>query len=147
MTLSPPYLLRVSFSIVRLLYRTGQVKHSSLTLRSVLPRAEAILGLLEDESSYLQASNPSLGGLGLRRTVVHADTAYAASFLEAMGESGERWAVPSVVLSCESRSQKDASYNIDKKIHAQLVEHAHTRREKQRYRRSRWGLGDSCPLH
>jgi len=137
------YLLRVSFSIVRATHFMRTTPLSNWTSEAlkfdseIRTAAEAILGFtFEDESSYLQAClTPSLGGLGLRRTVVHADTAYAASFLEAMGESGERWAVPSVVLSCESRSQKDASYNIDKKIHAQLVEHAHTRREKQRLKR------------
>ena len=81
--------------------------------------AEAILGFqFEDETSYLQAClTPSLGGFGLRRTAVHADAAYAASFLEAMGESGESWSVPSVVLSAPVCSQKAASYEIDKKIH------------------------------
>ena len=73
--------------------------------------AEAILGFqFEDDTSYLQAClTPSLGGFGLRQTAVHANAAYSASFLEAMGESGESWSVPSVVLSAPACSQKAAS--------------------------------------
>ena len=77
---------------------TEQSTNFDLEIRTA---AEAILGFtFEDDTSYLQAClTPSLGGLGLRRTAVHADTAYAASFLEAMSVSRETWAVPAVVLS------------------------------------------------
>ena len=82
------FLLRVSFGIVRATHFmrttpltdwTEESAHFDLQIRT----AAAILGFtFEDESSYLQAClTPSLGGLGLRRTAVHADTAYVASFL------------------------------------------------------------------
>ena len=137
------FLLRVSFSIVRAVHfmRTTPlpdwVEESARFDVEIRTAAEAILGFqFEDETSYLQAClTPSLGGFGLRRTAVHADAAYAASFLEAMGESGESWSVPSVVLSAPVCSQKAASYEIDKKIHAGLVARAVTRRERKRLER------------
>ena len=52
-----------------------------------------------------------------------------------MGESGETWTVPAVVLSSQPHSQKEASYQIDKKIHNDLVDRAPTRREKKRLER------------
>ena len=105
--------------------------------QAIRTAAESILGFVfEDESSYLQAClTPSLGGLGLRKTAVHADTAYVASFLEARGESGESWATPAIVLSSQPRDQKHASFDIDKQIHADLVSRAMTRREKKRLER------------
>lgn len=75
-------------------------------------------------------ASPLLGGRGLRRTADHADSACAASFLEAMAESRESWSVPPAVLSSSSSSQKTASFLIDQKIHASLMEQAPTRREK-----------------
>ena len=68
--------------------------------------AETVLGFKFDEAIYTQASHP---GIGLRRTVDHADTAFAASFLEAMAESGEAWSVPPVVVTFSAGSQKEAS--------------------------------------
>ena len=137
------YLLRVSFSIVRATHfmRTTPLedwaKESAKFDLEIRSAAEAIFGFtLQDETSYLQAClTPSLGGFGLRRTAVHADTAYAASFLEAMGESRETWTVPLLVLSTQPGTQKEASFQIDKKIHASLVEHAETKREKKRLQR------------
>jgi len=137
------YLLLVSFSIVRATHfmRTTPlddwVEESADFDLKIRTAAETILGFVfEDESSYPQAClTPSLGGFGLRRTAVHAGTAYAASFLEARAESGESWTVPTSVLSSPPSSQKVASYQIDKKIHARLVEQATTRREKKRLER------------
>jgi len=76
------YLLRVSFSIVRATHFMRTTPLSNWTSEAlkfdseIRTAAEAILGFtFEDESSYLQAClTPSLGGLGLRRTVVHADS-------------------------------------------------------------------------
>jgi hypothetical protein len=123
------FLLRVSFSIVRAVHfmRTTPlsdwVEESARFDVEIRTAAEAILGFqFDDDTSYLQAClTPSLRGFGLRQTAVHANAAYSASFLEAMGESGESWSVPSVVLSAPACSQKTASYEIDKKIHAGLV--------------------------
>ena len=49
-----------------------------------------------------------------------------------MAESGEAWSVPPIVVTFSAGSQKEASYNIDKKIYDSLVESASTRREKKR---------------
>ena len=96
--------------------------------------AETILCFtFNDETSYRQAClTPTLGGIGIRRIADHADAAYAASFLEAMAECSESWTIPAVVVSFPASSQKVASYQIDKKIHADLVARAPNRREKKR---------------
>ena len=52
-----------------------------------------------------------------------------------MGESRKTWRVPALVLASGSRSQKEASYEIDKTILAGLVDRASTRREKKRLTR------------
>jgi len=137
------YLLRVSFSIVRATHFMRTTPLADWSCESadfdfeIRSAAETILGFVfEDESTYLQAClTPSLGGFGLRRTTVHADTAYAASFIEARAESRESWTVPASVLATPPCSQKVASYRIDKQIHARLVEQAPTRREKKRLQR------------
>ena len=54
--------------------------HAAEFDRGVRQAAEAILGVLFDDRAYAQAAlTPSLGGLGLRRVVEHADGAFAAS--------------------------------------------------------------------
>ena len=79
--------------------------------------------------AYLQASlTPTLGGMGLRRASVHAPAAYAASFRESQGTSGETWVVPPSTLSFLG-SQK--AFTIDEGIHRSLVESADRRNRKR----------------
>src|SRR3954447_5778388 len=83
------YLLRVSFSIVRathfmrstpLAHWRAQAEGFDARLRRT---AESILGSPFSDPVYAQAAlSPSLGGLGLRRSVDHADAAFAASWRE-----------------------------------------------------------------
>ena len=47
-----------------------------------------------------------------------------SGFLEAMAESGEAWSVPPVVVTFFAGSQKEASYNIDKKIYDRECKYA-----------------------
>ena len=140
-TQSAFYLLRVSFSIVRAVHfmRTTPLAHWSkqaAEFDSILRRAaEQILGFVLDDRAYGQAClTPSLGGLGLRRVVDHADAAYAASWREAKTESGEDWVLPPFDVD-HYGSQKEASYRIDEKIHKKLMETASDQRERQRLRR------------
>ena len=81
---SAMYLLRVSYGIVRATHfmRTTPLVHwRELAVefdQGVRAAAEAILGVVFDPKAYDQASlTPSLGGLGLRRVVDHADAAFA----------------------------------------------------------------------
>ena len=78
------YLLRVSYGIVRATHfmRTTPLVHwEALAVefdKGVRETAEVF-----DDKAYDQASlTPSLGGLGLRRVVDHADGAFAASWRE-----------------------------------------------------------------
>ena len=123
------FLLRVSFGIVRATHFMRTTPLSDWSEESVKfdfeirSAAETIL----DDTSYRQAClTPTLGGIGIRRIADHADAAYAASFLEAMAECSESWTIPAVVVSFPASSQKVASYQIDKKIHADLVARAPT---------------------
>ena len=132
------FLLRVSFSIVRAVHfmRTTPLVHWSEQAEqfdSLIRRAtEQILGFTLDEAAYVQAClTPSLGGLGLRRTTVHADAAFQASWREAKSESGENWILPDFKDSFHG-SQKQASYRIDEEIHKKLVARAESPRERQR---------------
>ena len=80
------------------------------------------------------ALSPKLGGLGLRRVKDHANFAYSASWHEAGKTAKEKWTRPDGVPE-ESPKQSKASFEHDRKVHAQLVEQAPTQREKQRLRR------------
>ena len=96
--------------------------------------AEAILGLTFSEPSYRQAClTPRLGGLGLRRSVDHADIAFSASWNEAKSECGESW-TPRDDLN-GGLSQKLGSFRKDEEILKTLVETAPNQRERQRLRR------------
>jgi hypothetical protein len=95
---------------------------------------QKILAYPMSDTSYAQAClTPKLGGLGLRRTVEHADFAYHASWHESMKIARETWEPPpGMPENCPS--QKAASYAFDEKMHAYLVSQADTR-EAQRLRR------------
>ena len=83
------FLLRISFSIVRAVHfmRTtplAQWRDQAVTFDAkVRDAAETIIGRPMTDRAYIQAGlTPTLGGLGLRKTVEHADVAYAASWHE-----------------------------------------------------------------
>ena len=77
------YLLRVSYSIVRAVHfmRTTPLrqwaKQGAQFDGMVRGAAEKILGFLMSERTFAQAAlTPKLGGLGLRKSVEHANLAY-----------------------------------------------------------------------
>ena len=85
--------------------------------RGVRDAAEAILGSVFDDRSYAQASlTPSLGGLGLRRVVDHADGAFAASWRESQSTAAESWSQPPQA-EVHLGSQTKASLVVDTAIH------------------------------
>ena len=135
------FLLRVSYSIVRATHhmRTTPLSHwldhAVEFDRSVRDAAEAILGTVFDDRAYAQAAlTPSLGGLGLRRVVDHADAAFAASWRESLVTAGESWATPPQV-NAHSGSQTEASLVIDRAIHTRLLSESPSKREHQRLTR------------
>jgi hypothetical protein len=80
------YLLRVSFSIVRAVHfmRTtpfGQWREQGERFDALIRNAaEDILACRMDDRQYMQAClTPTLGGIGLRKTVDHASLAFSAS--------------------------------------------------------------------
>ena len=113
------YLLRVSYGIVRATHfmrTTPLVQWKELAVefdQEVRAAAEAILGVLFDDRAYDQASlTPSLGGLGLRRVVDHADAAFAASWRESQITARETWDKPAQVDGHRG-TQTQASLAID----------------------------------
>ena len=115
------YLLRISFSIVRAVHfmRTTplpQWREQGLKFDAMLRKAaEDIFGFPMSDSTYAQAAlTPKLGGLGLRKTVEHADLAYAASWHEANKQSGEEWKQPPTIP--DYIPQKRASFSFDEKV-------------------------------
>ena len=85
-----------------------------------------------DDRAWTQATlTPSLGGLGLRRVVDHADGAFAASWHESQGTARESW-IPPPQASVHKGSQTQASLAFDKVVHAKLVSESSSQREKQR---------------
>ena len=138
---SAMFLLRVSFGIVRATHfmRTTPLSHwKELAVefdQGVRSAAESILGFLFDERAYDQAClTPSLGGLGLRRVVDHADAAFAASWRESQATAGESWAQPPQA-DLHLGSQTQASLVIDKAIHSRLVAESPSKLEHQRLTR------------
>ena len=77
------------------------------------------------------ALTPSLGGLGLRCVVDHANGAFAASWEESQATARESWVRPAQV-EAHKGSQTQASLAFDKAVHAKLVAEAPSQREKQR---------------
>lgn len=99
--------------------------------------AETIIGRPMSDRTYDQAClTPTLGGLGLRKTVEHADVAYAASWYESKFISGEVWALPDGVGANGAFSQKFASLKIDEAKHKSLLTSAPNDREYQRLARA-----------
>ena len=135
------YLLRVSYGIVRATHfmRTTPLahweEHAREFDRGVRDAAEAILGSVFDDRSYAQASlTPSLGGLGLRRVVDHADGAFAASWRESQSTAAESWSQPPQA-EVHLGSQTKASLVVDTAIHSRLVRESPSQREQQRLTR------------
>jgi hypothetical protein len=132
-TQAASYLLRVSFSIVRAVHfmRTTplhqwkeQAAKFDVMIRSSIER---ILGFPMDDMTFAQAClTPRLGGLGLRKVVEHADLAYHASWHEAQKTAKEKW-LPPPDHPPEYRSQKEASFAFDEKVHKSLIEKADAR--------------------
>jgi hypothetical protein len=137
-TQAASYLLRVSYSIVRAVHfmRTTPLRQwreqGEKFDGMVRTAAERILGFPMQERVYAQAAiTPKLGGLGLRKSVEQADLAYSASWHESQKQAREVWVRP-VQVNEAYVSQKDASYEFDKKMHKYLVDTAPNDREKQR---------------
>jgi hypothetical protein len=132
------FLLRTSYGIVR---ATHFMRTTPLTSwkdqaerfdREVRKVTEAILGTPLDEKAWTQATlTPSLGGLGLRRVVDHADGAFAASWAESQGTARESWVRPAQAESHKG-SQTQTSLAFDTAVHAKLVNDSSSPREKQR---------------
>jgi hypothetical protein len=125
------FLLRVSFTIVRATHfmRTTplskwkrQAEKFDELIRSA---AEAILGVPFTDQCYRQAClTPRLGGLGLRRTVDHADIAFSASWFEARSTCEEPWKERDDLVTVAS--QKIGSFEKDKEILQSLITEAPT---------------------
>jgi hypothetical protein len=131
------FLLRVSFGIVRATHfmRTTPFEHwfevGSQFDRQIRGIAESILGFPFPPNAYTQATlTPTLGGLGLRRTVDHANAAFAASFHESQSTAKEVWLEPPNLQW--SGNQKSASFKIDSAIRGKLIEQTKGRRECKR---------------
>ena len=93
---SAMFLLRTSYGIVRATHfmRTTLLAHWKTQAekfdQEVRKLAEDILGCPLSDRSWAQAAlTPSLGGLGLRRVVDHADGAFAASWHESLATARE----------------------------------------------------------
>jgi hypothetical protein len=135
------FLLRLSYGIVRathhmrctpLVHWKEQAAQFDCDVREA---AEAILGTVFDDRAYAQATlTPSLGGLGLRRVVDHADAAFAASWRESQATAGESWTKPPQADK-HTGSQTQASMRIDKAIQSRLVSESPSQRERQRLNR------------
>jgi len=94
--------------------------------------AERILGFPMDERTFAQAAlTPKLGGLGLRKSVEHADLAYSASWHESQKQARETWVRPPQVSEAHVQ-QSVASFKFDEQMHTYLVDTAPNDREKQR---------------
>jgi hypothetical protein len=116
---SAMFLLRTSYGIVR---ATHFMRTTALDCwrveaeefdREVKRVAEAILGTPLSDRAWAQAAlTPSLGGLGLRRVVDHADGAFAASWSESERTARESWERPPQTAA-HSGSQTQASLAIE----------------------------------
>ena len=132
------YLLRVSYSIVRAVHfmRTTplhQWQKQGHEFDGMIRRAaDRILGTSMSDYTFAQAAlTPKLGGLGLRKSVEHADLAYSASWHESQRTAKETWLRPAQV-SVAHVPQSQASFQFDKDMHKYLVDRAPNDREKQR---------------
>ncbi len=136
------YLLRVSYSIVRAVHfmRTtplSQWKDEATEFDArIRGTAELILGRPFPDETYSQVClSTKLGGLGLRRTVEHADLAFSASWHESRKTAREVWNHLPNVSSLYLR-QDAASLKFDELRHTLLLSFAPNDREHQRLLRS-----------
>ena len=137
-TQSALFLLRVSYSIVRAVHfmRTTPLrqweKQGEKFDHLVRDAAEQILAFPMTDETYAQASlTPTLGGLGLRRTVEHAGLAFSASWHESQVTAREEWDRPAGV-SEGLVPQKQASFHFDQQMLQHLISTAPNERERQR---------------
>jgi hypothetical protein len=137
-TQAASYLLRISYSIVRATHfmRTTPLRQWKKQREQfdgmVRTVVERILGCPMSERTFAQAAlTPKLGGLGLRKSVEHADLAYSASWHESKKQAREDWIRPPQVSEVHV-SQKVASFCFDVEMHRHLVDTAPDDREKQR---------------
>src|SRR6185437_16103028 len=87
---------------------------------------EGILGFPMDDRTFTQASlTPKLGGLGLRRTVEHADLAFHASWHESRRTAKEEWPPPPGMQQSMCPSQKRATSPTSEYFKASLTRHLH----------------------
>jgi len=137
-TQSALYLLRVSYSIVRAVHfmRTTPLrqweKQGDRFDHLIRDAAEQILAFPMTDETYAQASlTPTLGGLGLRRTVEHAGLAFNASWHESQATASEVWSRPNEVGPTHV-IQKTASFHFDQLMLQHLISNAPNDRERQR---------------
>jgi len=136
------FLLRTSFGVVRAVHfmRTtplaqwrAQADKFDAMIRDAVVQ---IIGYPLTAPAFAQAAlTPKLGGLGVRQIVDHAAGAFSASWHEARAQSREDWLRPDQVFE-EYKSQKQASFEFDEKVHQHLVQSAPNDREAQRLRRA-----------
>ena len=122
------FLLRISYSIVRAVHfmrTTPLVQWREQAVKfdaKIRCTAEAIIARPMSDRVYAQAClTPTLGGLGLRKTVEHAEVAFSASWNESQSTAREVWLVPDGV-AVGAASQKAASLKIDESIHKWLLD-------------------------
>ena len=134
------YLLRLSYGIVRANHfmRTTPLSQWNEVATKfdacVRETVAQILGTTFPGDSYAQACvSTKIGGLGVRRTVDHADGAFTASWHESMQTSREQWTVP---VSCapQYQPQSIASAGVDRSAFSDLISRA-SARDSQRLRR------------
>src|SRR2546421_13067354 len=122
------FLLRLSFGIVR---ATHFMRTTPLSLWSkqaeefdekVSQTVFQCLGLKPTDEAYAQASvSTTIGGLGVRRILDHANGAFTASWYEAQVITGEKWTkLPDKDCSGVYNSQRTASKATDVAIMAKL---------------------------
>jgi hypothetical protein len=115
--------------VPRTVHSTGQADKSDAMIR------DAVVQIRTAPAFAQAALTPKLGGLGVRQIVDHAAGAFSASWHEARAKSREDWLRPDQVFE-EYKSQKQASFEFDEKVHQHLVQSAPNDREAQRLRRA-----------
>ena len=112
--------------------------------REVRRVAEDVLGVPLSDRAWTQAAlTPSLGGLGLRRVVDHAEGAFAASWTESQVTARESWVQPLGLVHRGSQTQ--ASLAFDRSAHAKFLSHNGETAFNQ-VGRTRGSLGYRCPF-
>jgi len=128
------FLLRLSFGIVRATHfmRTTPLSLWSKQLVSLMKVSQTVfqcLGLKPTDEAYAQASvSTTIGGLGVRRILDHANGAFTASWHEAQVITDEKWIKPpDKDCSGVYNSQHAASATTDAAIMAKLKATANPR--------------------